>query len=305
MSSTCRILVRLQKQHEKPVLAEFTQCVLSYFGLNDGIGKLHAQLRDNFLTLSDTKLVENDDVVVKHPNFCPVYNLTPEIITTIAPEVRNRGIDVGACMLLESSDGKILLSRRGLHLRTFPGLWTPPGGHVEDRETLLEAGLRELNEEVGLSITPKDCIEEKIDLLALWESVYPPKLSVGPPKRHHIVVYFHAKLRKELTAIAMEERTKIDPNEVLSCAWLNKDLVSAIAQSYDEDHNEGMKIDHLPPTFRALTLNANKEQYVADLQTEPLFSIHKDSASQSDTERVSTGTKFALQQLLSMSTAQK
>ena len=34
---------------------------------------------------------------------------------------------------------------------------------------LLDAGLRELKEEVGLSVTCQDCVDEKIDLLALWE----------------------------------------------------------------------------------------------------------------------------------------
>merc|ERR1711992_163539 len=114
--------------------------------------------------------------MIKCPGFCPANHLTPETISSLPPEIRDRGVDVGASMLLESSDGKILLSRRALHLRTFPGLWVPPGGHVEDGETLLDAGLRELKEEVGLSVTCQDCVDEKIDLLALWESMYPPKL---------------------------------------------------------------------------------------------------------------------------------
>jgi len=296
MANVCRILVRLKKQNEKPVLAEFTQCILSYFGLDDGIGKLHAELKDNHLTLSDAKLNDDDSVILKHPGFCPAHHLTPEISTALPPDIRDRGVDVGACILLESSDGHILLQRRALHLRTFPGLWTPPGGHVEDGETLLEAGLRELNEEVGIAVTTGDCVEQKIDLLALWESMYPPKLSVGPPKRHHIVVYFHAKLREGLTTEVLEKRTKIDANEVLSCAWLERDVVTAIAKSYEEDGTHNIDADKFPQTFKALTVATGQEQEVTQLPTWPLFSKHV--GGEGDTERVSTGTQFALQQLL-------
>ena len=45
-------------------------------------------------------------------------------------EISERGIDCGAVTLLESCDGKILLTRRANHLRTFPGIWVPPGKQI-------------------------------------------------------------------------------------------------------------------------------------------------------------------------------
>lgn len=33
--------------------------------------------------------------------------------------------------LLESADGKTLLIRRAYHRSLFPGVWAPPGGHME------------------------------------------------------------------------------------------------------------------------------------------------------------------------------
>ena len=42
---------------------------------------------------------------------------------------RDRGVDVGCALILESSDGRVLLTRRAAHLRTFPGIWVPPGKH--------------------------------------------------------------------------------------------------------------------------------------------------------------------------------
>lgn len=54
----------------------------------------------------------------------------------MSPETLLRGVDCGAVTLVESADGKVLLIRRPETLRTFPGIWVPPGGHVEEGETV-------------------------------------------------------------------------------------------------------------------------------------------------------------------------
>lgn len=59
-----------------------------------------------------------------------------EIKDKLPADIYNRGINSGAAVLLESCDGKILLTRRARHLRTFPGVWVPPGGHIESGETV-------------------------------------------------------------------------------------------------------------------------------------------------------------------------
>lgn len=62
----------------------------------------------------------------------------------------------------------------------------------EEGETLEDAALRELEEETGLVLTPTE--KKTSNILGLWESVYPPVLPMGLPKRHHIVVYLHIVL---------------------------------------------------------------------------------------------------------------
>jgi 8-oxo-dGTP diphosphatase len=47
-------------------------------------------------------------------------------------------------------DGQVLLARRSPHRRTYPGRWSFPGGHVEPNETLTEALVREVREEIGV-----------------------------------------------------------------------------------------------------------------------------------------------------------
>ncbi|GFN82464.1 hypothetical protein PoB_000897000 [Plakobranchus ocellatus] len=161
---------------------------------------------------------------------------------------------------------------------------------------LLQAGLRELQEETGLKLSAHDCVGGKIELLALWESVFPPKLSVGLPRRHHIVVYFHARLVEGLTAALLEDRIAFDPGEVDACAWFDRSLVASIVNSNDESKESSSSLEHVPSLFRSLVLDRNGKQCVAELSTTPLFRIHSENAD--DKERVSTGTKFALEQFL-------
>jgi len=49
------------------------------------------------------------------------------------------------------------------------------GGGIELDETLEAAGLRELQEETGLSFTSSEMIDFRP--LCVWESVYPPLIS--------------------------------------------------------------------------------------------------------------------------------
>ncbi|KAK3788282.1 hypothetical protein RRG08_027016 [Elysia crispata] len=299
MSQHVRILVKLRKANETPRLAHFTECILRHFGLSGGKGHVHVCLKDNCLEISDNKFAESTEVMVKHPSFCPVLHISQQMVANLPEDIVSRGVDVGAAVVLESCDGSILLTRRARHLRIFPGLWVPPGGHVEENESLLQAGLRELREETGLDLSPQDCINGRVEPLALWESVFPPKLSVGLPKRHHIVVYFHARLVAGLTASALAERVKFDPGEVDACAWLDRNLVTSIANCDDDNLHSPASLEHLPSFYRALVLNEDGKQCVAELPTSPLFRVHSDK--EDEQERVSTGTKFALQQFLMLS----
>lgn len=65
-----------------------------------------------------------------------------------------RGIPTGVHVLLER-DSRVLLIRRA---RTgfFDGLYSLPGGHVEDGESLVDAAVRESREELGVVIEARD-----------------------------------------------------------------------------------------------------------------------------------------------------
>ncbi|HEU4781893.1 MAG TPA: NUDIX domain-containing protein [Ktedonobacterales bacterium] len=59
-------------------------------------------------------------------------------------------IDIAAGLLC--CQGRLLLGKRSARRTAYPGVWDLPGGHVEAGETVEQALVRELREE--LSVTP-------------------------------------------------------------------------------------------------------------------------------------------------------
>ncbi|GHG47917.1 NUDIX hydrolase [Streptomyces griseocarneus] len=72
----------------------------------------------------------------------------------MSPTTRYRTV-VDVMVLLHRTDGRVLLLRRAGEVYAS-GLLAPPGGHLEDGETLVEGALREVGEEVGVGIAPAD-----------------------------------------------------------------------------------------------------------------------------------------------------
>jgi 8-oxo-dGTP diphosphatase len=60
-------------------------------------------------------------------------------------------------------DGMVLLARRSTHRAAYPGLWSFPGGHVERDETLTDALMREVREEVSVIPTSLSFLTTIVD----------------------------------------------------------------------------------------------------------------------------------------------
>ncbi|XP_034005407.1 nucleoside diphosphate-linked moiety X motif 17-like isoform X2 [Trematomus bernacchii] len=105
-------------------------------------------------------------VTLKRHAFCPIKHLSVTENAALPLDVQQRGVDVGVAIILQTANQKVLLTRRAKELRIFPNIWVPPGGHLELDETLLDAGLRELQEETGLKLEPE---EGSPNILGLWE----------------------------------------------------------------------------------------------------------------------------------------
>lgn len=199
----------------------------------------------------------------------------------------NRGVDLGVAVILQSSDQTVLLTRRTGTLNVFPNLWVPPGGHVEPDEELLEGGLlRELWEESGLQL-PQG--QFSWTPLGLWESAYPPRLSWGLPKYHHIILYL--LVISQETQQQLQARIQPNPKEVSALMWLGPDVAAAVAATEDETETPSQLPQDLPPSVLAVELEDGGARPLA-LPTSTL--LRTTPATAESTERVSTGTKFAL-----------
>ncbi|KAM7080463.1 nucleoside diphosphate-linked moiety X motif 17 isoform 5-T5 [Ciconia maguari] len=236
--------------------------------------------------LSDVPFPGSTVALLKRPPFCPAKRLGEQPELALPAEVRGRGVAAGVAVLLQASTGRVLLTRRAGTLSIFPNVWVPPGGHVEPGEELLAVGLRELEEETGLRL---EAGTFSWRMLGLWESVYPPMLSRGLPRRHHIVTYL--LLLSAESHEQLEARMRPSESEVSAYAWLEPPVLEAIAATEDGAESLGNVPGALPATVGITELSTGSSGTV---QLPTATFLNTAPAEGEDVERVSTGTKFAL-----------
>jgi 8-oxo-dGTP diphosphatase len=103
--------------------------------------------------------------------------MTPEDFPTLGTYTPKHGYS-GALVLIEDRQGRLLMQLRDDIAGIFwPGRWGFFGGGIEPGEDMLTAALRELEEEVGLSLAP--------DQLAPFA-----KLTSPPPQEATLFAFF-------------------------------------------------------------------------------------------------------------------
>jgi 8-oxo-dGTP pyrophosphatase MutT (NUDIX family) len=109
----------------------------------------------------------------------------------------------------------LLLCRRASRLNRHAGQWALPGGRVDPGESALDAALRELDEELGVSLGPSSVVGRlddyatrsgyRISPFVLWGGADPPLV---PAPDEVLAVYrigLHALLASEPRLIAIPE----------------------------------------------------------------------------------------------------
>ncbi|XP_030108761.1 nucleoside diphosphate-linked moiety X motif 17 isoform X3 [Mus musculus] len=163
------------------------------------------------------------------------------------------------------------------------------GGHMEPDEEILECGFRELWEECGLQL-PKNqfsCV-----LLGLWESAYPPRLSWGFPKYHHLILY--VLVISQESQEQLQARIQVNPNEVNAFMWLGPDVAAAVVATEDGTRTPGLFSQDLPLSVCATELKDDGGTQPLVLPMPTLMRTTPTTAEE-DKERIGAGTKFALQ----------
>ncbi|XP_047399406.1 nucleoside diphosphate-linked moiety X motif 17 isoform X7 [Sciurus carolinensis] len=221
------------------------------------------------------------------PPYCPFAALDLPCRTSGSELPMNRGVDLGVATILQSSDQTVLLTRRTRNLRVSPNLWVPPGGHVELDEELLDGGLRELWEETGLQLPQGQFSWVP---LGLWESAYPPRLSWGFPKYHHIILYL--LVISQESQQQLQVRIQPNPSEVSAFMWLGPNIAAAVSATEDGTETSTFLPQDLPSSILAVELKENGEAQPLVLPTSTLLQTTPTTVE--DKERISTGTKFAL-----------
>ncbi|WP_431161649.1 NUDIX hydrolase [Flagellimonas beolgyonensis] len=99
---------------------------------------------------------------------------------------------------LYTQDGRVLIQQRGKHKDTHPLLWdVSVAGHVSSGEEISTAAVREVQEEVGLSITEKD-----LESIGTFKAVHKIADDFIDAELHHI---FLCKLTVPISELAKQD----------------------------------------------------------------------------------------------------
>ncbi|MEO1011054.1 MAG: NUDIX domain-containing protein [Bacteroidota bacterium] len=118
---------------------------------------------------------------------------------------------------LYTLDGRILVQQRGRHKDTHPLLWdVSVAGHVGAGEDIFVSAVREIREEIGLSVSKND-----LEKIGFFKSVHKHHESLIDCEFHHT---FLCKLQVPLKTLKKQE-SEVEDLALIPAAQLFKDVV--------------------------------------------------------------------------------
>ncbi|KQC28839.1 NUDIX hydrolase [Flagellimonas eckloniae] len=104
-----------------------------------------------------------------------------------------------------TTDGKMLFQKRGKDKKTFPLLWdVSVAGHIGASEPIVEAAIREVEEEIGLKVSASD-----LDKIGIFKSMQKHSESLIDNEFHHT---FLCRLSAPLQDLVKQESEVDDLN---------------------------------------------------------------------------------------------
>lgn len=128
---------------------------------------------------------------------------------------------------LYTRNGKVLMQQRGPLKKTFPNLWdVSVAGHIGAGEEILEAAVREVNEEVGYALDPG-----KLEKVGIFKEVHRHRADFVDCEFHHT---FIAPLEVSFASLRKEE------DEVAQLA------LRSLVQVMEEAWGKARAVDYVP-----------------------------------------------------------
>jgi 8-oxo-dGTP pyrophosphatase MutT (NUDIX family) len=115
----------------------------------------------------------------------------------------------GAVVAVITKENKVLLIQRGPDVPSS-GYWAPLSGKIEPQEEQVEALVREVREEVGLTVRP---------VQKIWENTS----ASGSHKLHWWLAEW------------VSGEIKLDPREVVDARWLDVDEILRLEKTFEGD----------------------------------------------------------------------
>ena len=130
---------------------------------------------------------------------------------------------------LYTRDGQILLQMRSKTKDTHPLLWdVSVAGHIGAGEDMEESALREVQEEIGLTITKND-----LQKIGIFKSVFEHHPSLIDCEFHHTYL---CELKVPLTQLKKQE-SEVDDLQLISLTQFSKDIRDRSKQYVPHDMN--------------------------------------------------------------------
>ena len=117
---------------------------------------------------------------------------------------------------LYTKEGELLIQKRAVNKDTHPGLWdTSVAGHIGAGESIIDSAIREVKEEIGLTITGKD-----LKKIGVFKSIQKHSKELIYCEFHHT---FLSKLKIPLEKL-IKQKSEIDDLKLISNIQFKKEL---------------------------------------------------------------------------------
>ncbi len=144
---------------------------------------------------------------------------------------------VAVTIFEHENEGAVILTKRTPRLKDHGGQWAMPGGRVDPGETLVEAALRELHEEINLSLPPSSVLGTLDDYptrsgfvitpVVVWTDIEDVDIRPNPDEVASIHAFTFTELLR--TDSPNLERIPESDREVLSMNYLDDRIYSPTA----------------------------------------------------------------------------